>query len=165
MTVYTGGTFDIPHMGHTNFFRHCKMYFPNDKLVVSLNTDEFIMEYKGRPPFFSYAERERLIKLSGYVDMVIKNIGGADSKRTILQVYPRIIIIGMDWLSKDYCKQMGFTPEWLQERGIALMYIPYTEGISTTEINKRLSAPFTTSDGGVGIPNIFSDGVQGNYAK
>jgi hypothetical protein len=33
---------------------------------------------------------------------------------------------------------MGFTQDWLDERNISLMYIPYTKGISTTELKRRM---------------------------
>ena len=72
--------------------------------------------------------------------LLSKNFGGADSKPAILSVNPDIIIVGSDWLKKDYCKQMGFTPEWLEDHNIALMYIPYTQNISTTIIKERLNA-------------------------
>ncbi len=140
MIVYTGGTFDIPHMGHVNFFRKIKEYFPGCELVVSLNTDEFVEEFKGKKPLFSYNERRKFIWFSGMVDRIITNTGGADSKPAILSKPPHVIAIGNDWLEKDYCKQMGFTPQWLRDYDIALIYIPYTEGISTTEIKKRINA-------------------------
>lgn len=33
---------------------------------------------------------------------------------------------------------LGFTQDWLDENGISLIYIPYTDGISSTEIKRRL---------------------------
>ena len=35
---------------------------------------------------------------------------------------------------------MGFTQDWLDENNIILIYLPYTDMISTTEIKKRLRA-------------------------
>lgn len=135
--VYTGGTFDLFHSGHVNFLKRCARL---GTVVVSLNTDEFVESYKGKPPIMSYAEREAVLKGCVYVDFVIPNIGGEDSKLAILNVQPTIIAVGTDWAVKDYYKQMGFTQEWLDEQGIVLVYIPYTEGISSTEIKRRLSA-------------------------
>ena len=54
-------------------------------------------------------------------------------------VQPNYIIIGSDWARKDYYKQMGFTQDWLDERDIGLIYVPYTDGISTTEIKRRIN--------------------------
>jgi cytidyltransferase-like protein len=42
-TLYTGGSFDVYHYGHMNFLNKCRSLA--DKIVVSLNTDEFIKEY------------------------------------------------------------------------------------------------------------------------
>jgi glycerol-3-phosphate cytidylyltransferase len=136
-TVYTGGTFDLFHSGHVNFLRQCKKI--GERVVVSLNTDEFIKKYKGKPPIMSYEERAEILWGCRYVDLVIPNTGGQDSKPAILQVYPDFIVIGSDWACKDYYAQMGFTQKWLDDYGIVLIYIPYTQGISTTEIKKRLA--------------------------
>jgi len=107
-------------------------------VIVSLNTDEFIEEFKGVKPIFNYNERKELLEQCEYVDEVICNIGGADSKPAILQVNPNIIAVGTDWAGKDYYKQMGFTQKWLDDRGIVLVYLPYAAIISTTEIRRRL---------------------------
>lgn len=137
-TVYTGGTFDILHAGHVNLFRKIKEMFPDCWLIVGLNTDKFIKSYKGKSPVFNYKERARQIYLSGYVDEVVPNTGGANSKPAILSAEADIIVIGNDWLQKDYCKQMGFDAQWLTDHFITLVYVPHTDGISTTLIKERL---------------------------
>lgn len=133
--IYTGGTFDLPHSGHVNFLKKCAKL---GEVVVSLNTDEFIESYKGKPPVMSYKEREAVLKEFRSVKFVVPNEGGADSKPTILSVNPTIIAIGSDWARRDYYKQMQFDQDWLDEQGISLIYIPYTEGISTTDLKRRL---------------------------
>jgi glycerol-3-phosphate cytidylyltransferase len=139
LVVYTGGTFDLFHAGHVNFLKRCKEIAGElGSVVVSLNTDEFIKEYKGKPPVVSFSDRMAVLKACKYVDQVIANSGGADSKPTILQVSPNIIAIGTDWARKDYYKQMQFTQDWLDEKDMSLIYIPYTKGISSTEIKTRL---------------------------
>jgi len=135
LTVYTGGTFDLIHSGHANFLAKCAEL---GRVVVSLNTDEFIAAYKGRPPVMSFAERKAVLEAFTAVSEVIPNRGGADSKQAISESQPDIIAIGSDWARKDYYKQMGFSQDWLDERGISLIYIPYTAGISTTELKKRM---------------------------
>jgi len=134
--LYTGGTFDLFHYGHINFLRQCSKL--SDEVVVSLNTDEFILEYKGRSPIMNYQEREKSLLSCKYVSRVIPNEAGSDSKPSILKVNPNIIAIGDDWAGGNYYKQMGFTQEWLDEREILLVYLSYTQGISTTEIKNRI---------------------------
>ena len=138
LKAYTGGTFDVPHIGHVIFFEQCKYYFPDSYLVVSLNSDEFIEEFKGKKPYFTYEERYKNLTYISYIDEIILNSGGADSKIAIEKVKPDVVIIGQDWLDKDYCKQMGFNAKWLSENKISLCYIPRYADISSTLIRERM---------------------------
>lgn len=135
LTVYTGGTFDLYHSGHANFLARCAEL---GRVVVSLNTDEFITAYKGKAPIISYEERAAVLLSCRSVSEVIPNFGGADSKPAIEMIQPDILAIGSDWARRDYYAQMGFTQDWLDDRGISLIYIPYTAGISSTAIKARL---------------------------
>lgn len=135
-TLYTGGTFDLFHFGHVNFLSKCRLM--SDRVVVALNTDEFIKKFKGAAPIMSYQERERSLMSCPYVDEVIPNLGGSDSKPSINWIKPHIIAIGDDWAHKDYYTQMDFTQQWLDENNIVLVYVPYTKGISTTDIKTRI---------------------------
>lgn len=135
LIVYTGGTFDLFHSGHVAFLKRCSQL---GSVVVSLNTDEFIQAYKGKAPAISYKDREAVLRSCRYVAEVIPNDGGGDSTGPIDFVSPDIVAIGSDWARKDYYAQMGFTQDWLDERNISLIYIPYTQGISSTEIKRRL---------------------------
>lgn len=134
--VYTGGTFDLFHAGHVAFLRRCKDF---GHVTVALNTDEFIQTYKGKPPVMTLQERWDVVAACKYVDRVMVNIDGADSKPAILESQADLIVIGSDWARRDYHKQMGFTQDWLDEYGIGLAYIPYTRDISSTIIKQRLT--------------------------
>jgi len=139
LKVYTGGSFDLFHLGHVAFLRSCKeLAGPDGEVIVSLNTDEFIKEYKGKGLVMTYAERKAVIEGCRWVDRVIPNVGGADSRIAIDLVQPDLIVIGSDWARRDYYSQMQFDQDWLDERGIGLCYIPYTSGISSTDIKSRL---------------------------
>jgi glycerol-3-phosphate cytidylyltransferase len=105
--------------------------------VVALNTDEFIEAYKGKGPVCSFEERAEVLLACRWVDDVLPNVDGADSRTSIDMVGPDIIAIGTDWARKDYYRQMGFTQDWLDERDISLIYIPYTHSISTTKLKAR----------------------------
>lgn len=145
MRVYTGGTFDLFHHGHVRFLRECAQF---GKVTVALNDDNFIFRFKNKYPIMNYYERSLVLESCKYVDEVIQNDKGEDSGYTIDQVKPDIIAIGTDWLSKDYLGQLGIDEQFLRERNIKLLYIPYTESISSTEIRKRLEAGYsdTASD-------------------
>ena len=149
MRVYTGGTFDLFHRGHIDLLKHCRKIAGRDgRVIVALNTDEFIEKFKGKKPVMSYEERKAVLESCRYVDEVIENVGGEDSKKTIeeyMQMYfgdlsIDAVVVGSDWHEKDYLKQMQFTWEWLHEKGISLTYIPRVIISSSTEIKSRFDA-------------------------
>jgi glycerol-3-phosphate cytidylyltransferase len=132
--------FDLFHSGHVRFLKACRSLAGDEgKVVVALNTDAFIQAYKGKSPIMSYQERGEILMGCKYVDRVIANVGGADSKPAIEWVMPDFIVIGDDWAKKDYYKQMQFTQAWLDDLEIQLVYVPYTQGISTTELKRRIA--------------------------
>jgi glycerol-3-phosphate cytidylyltransferase len=135
--VYTGGTFDLFHYGHVNLLKVCSKI--GDKVVVALNTDDFILRYKGALPVMSYEHRRSILLSCKYVSEVIPNENGEDSKPTILSVNPDFILVGSDWAQKDYYKQMNFTQEWLDSQQITLLYTPYTANISTTKLKNTIN--------------------------
>jgi glycerol-3-phosphate cytidylyltransferase len=136
LKVYTGGTFDLFHAGHVRFLERCRQF---GNVTVALNTDEFIEAYKGKPPVMSYEERAEVLLACRFVHDVVPNFDGADSRTAIDWVEPDLIVIGSDWAVRDYHAQMGFDQAWLDERGIGLCYLPYTKGVSSTDIKARIS--------------------------
>jgi len=139
LSVYTGGTFDLFHAGHVKFLRRCKEISGiAGKVTVALNTDEFIYNYKKVKPILSYEERFEVLSACKLVDVVVSNIGDADSKPAIEECNPDVIAIGSDWARRDYYKQMQFDQDWLDERNISLIYIPYTKGISSSLIKQKI---------------------------
>jgi glycerol-3-phosphate cytidylyltransferase len=146
--VYTGGTFDLFHEGHVELLRSCKRLAGNGKVVVALNTDEFITRFKSNAPMQTFRERKLVLESCRYVDLVIPNIGEEDSKATIVEVCQvlhsmdesliEVIAIGSDWAGRDYYGQMGFTKEWLDENDLILIYIDRRTGMSTTKIKEKL---------------------------
>jgi glycerol-3-phosphate cytidylyltransferase len=137
--VYTGGTFDLFHSGHVNLLKRCKeIAGPDGTVVASLNTDDFIWQFKNKRPICREDERAEVLIACRYVDRVIMNVGGSDSRIAIDQIRPNYIVVGSDWAEKDYYSQMSFDQKWLDERGIGLVYVPYTKTISSSAIRGRM---------------------------
>lgn len=128
------------HIGHLNLLKRCnEIAGISGQVIVSLNTDEFIEKYKGKKPIVPYEDRKAILESCKYVDCVIENYGGSDSKESILSAQiVDVIAIGSDWARKDYYKQMGFDQDWLDEQGISLIYIPYTKGISSSLLKTKI---------------------------
>ena len=71
IVLVTGG-FDPLHSGHIEYFKAAKEL--GDELWVGVNSDEWLVNKKGRP-FMSFKERSNIIK---HLDMVDNVIGFAD---------------------------------------------------------------------------------------
>jgi cytidyltransferase-like protein len=137
--ILTIGTFDTTHIGHAVLFKKCEAL---GELTVGVNTDEFVMKYKSKKPLFSFSERVSLITKLGY-----KTAPNSSSGKTLIEyVKPDVIVIGSDWGRKDYLAQIGVDWDYLEANGISLMYVPYTEGISSTEIRNRVEQSNSNSN-------------------
>lgn len=136
--VYVGGTFDLFHYGHARFLRKCREY---GKVLVALNTDEFASRYK-RKPVMSLDERIESVKSCRWVDEVVVNTGNESTKQTILSMPDKKFVYiahGSDWTGEGLLRQLGMTQEWLDEQDIKMLYIDYTEGVSSSDIIGRIN--------------------------
>jgi glycerol-3-phosphate cytidylyltransferase len=130
--LLTMGTFDVPHIGHALFLRRCEAL--SDEIVVGVNCDEYAARYKGRRPLFTLAERRALIAALDYRCMT-KHGPGRD---LITALRPNVVAIGSDWQARDYLAHLGMTRDELDSLGVQLVFLPYTAGISSSEIRRRL---------------------------
>ena len=88
IVVVTGG-FDPLHSGHIVYFEDAKKL--GDKLIVGINSDEWLVNKKGRP-FMPLSERSEIIKNLTVVDEVItfddQDNSASDAIRNVLEKYP-----------------------------------------------------------------------------
>jgi len=143
MRVYNGGTYDLLHPGHLYVLRQCRALAGQGEVVVGLNTDDFVERFKGHRPVQGYLERAEVLAACRYVDRVVPNLGGKDSRPILEVVAPDVIAVGRDWYSPDdalYCAQMGFTSQWLAERHIRLHYLDWLPGYSSTNLRAVASS-------------------------
>lgn len=138
MRVYNGGTYDLLHAGHLFAFKQMRqLACLYGQVVIGMNTDAFVARFKAHETVQPLAERMAIVGALRYVDLTLVNMGDEDSKPILEVVRPDVIAVGPDWYSADdsrYCQQMGFTPEWLEERGIALHYMRLLPDHSSTRI-------------------------------
>lgn len=136
-TAYLGGTFDCLHPGHTELFKNTKKVA--ERLIVSLNTDDFVERFKHTKTIMTLDERIKMVQANKYVDGVVVNTGGEDSKPSILVVKPQYIIHGDDWVGDSLMSQLGIDKNFLSINEIYMVYMPYTKTISTTELKRRIA--------------------------
>lgn len=137
--ILTLGSFDLLHSGHLELFETCRRIVGDDgTVIVSVNTSKFIEEYKGRPPVQTTEERVAMVRANRHVDQVFE-LDSQDAKPVIQLARPDFIIIGSDWCPpRDYHAQLMVTPEWLEERNIALLYQYRSGKYSTTSLKERV---------------------------
>lgn len=129
MKVLTLGTFDCLHYGHIRLFERAARFGP---LTAGVNSDRFVLEYKGRAAKENQQRRISNLTPGLGVERAILNDGpGIDVIRALR---PDILAIGSDWLDQDYTAQLGTTAETLAELGVSVLFLPRTIGISTTEL-------------------------------
>lgn len=136
MRVLTIGTFDLFHRGHARLLDRAHQM---GDLHVGINTDEFVTRYKGRAPVDSYEARAvNIVSFSDYRygrewPIWPNPTAGID---LIRQVQPVLLVIGTDWLGRDYPAQLDTTADQLAALGISVLFVPRTPGISTTQLRE-----------------------------
>lgn len=127
---YTQGTFDMFHIGHLNLLKRAKEYC--DILIVGVNSDKLVEEYKQKTPVINQVERAEILKAIRYVsDVVICET----LKKVVMHklIGFDAIFIGDDWKGND---RWSKTEVELKEIGVDVIYLPYTKGVSSTMLRK-----------------------------
>lgn len=124
--VITYGTYDLLHQGHINLLRRAKAL--GDYLIVGVTNDNFDRERGKLNVRNNVLERVEAVKATGLADkIVIEDYVG--QKIDDIQKYDvDIFAIGSDWEGKfDYLKEF-----------CEVVYLPRTEGISSTMLREDL---------------------------
>jgi glycerol-3-phosphate cytidylyltransferase len=132
--VYVIGVFDLFHSGHVKLLKRARQL--GDKLIVAINGDDMVAQYKRRP-FLNEEERLDVVKACRYVDDAFI-IRGFDNKEMIIKYGINIIVHGDDWTGDSYLDQIRLTPEFVREHSIELKFLPYTKGISTSDLIQKI---------------------------
>lgn len=126
--VITYGTFDLFHIGHLNILKRAKAL--GDYLVVAVSSDKF-NAIKGKKAYHSVEDRVAILKALKYVDEVIVEEQWDQKVKDVQEHNIDIFVMGDDWKGrfdhlKEYCE---------------VVYLPRTDGISTTKIKEDLKMP------------------------
>jgi len=126
--VLTYGTFDLLHWGHIRLLKRARA--KGDYLIVALSTDEFNLREKNKKTYHDYKTRKKMLEAVRYVDLVIPEDSWEQKQSDVEKYEVDIVVMGSDWANSDRF-------EYLKEF-CRIVYLPRTEGISTTKIKKDL---------------------------
>ncbi len=125
--ILTYGTFDLLHYGHINILKRAKAL--GDYLVVALSTDEF-NAIKGKKAYHDYETRKMMLEAVRYVDLVIPEENWEQKIDDVKKYEIDTLVMGDDWAGSD---KFDYLKEYCE-----VIYLPRTEGVSTTKIKKEL---------------------------
>lgn len=125
---YLSGTFDLFHIGHLNLLRRAKESC--DYLIVGINADG---SHKGKQTFIPFEERIQVVGAIKYVDKVVPACK-EDSEAWELWHYTKLFV-GSDY--KD-TERFNRYEEYFADKGVEIVYFPYTQGTSSTQIRQRI---------------------------
>ncbi len=128
--VYVDMVADLFHYGHAEFLRQARSL--GDTLVVGIHSDETVRGYK-RSPIMTMDERLRVVAACRYVDEVLPNAPLEVTAEWLEEHGIDLVVHGSDF-DESALQHFYEVPSRL---GI-LRVVPYTGGISTTEIIERI---------------------------
>lgn len=127
---YLSGTFDLFHVGHLNLLRRAKQQC--DYLIVGVHPDA---SHKGKETFIPFEERMQIVAACRYVDKVVVACP-EDSDAWSLWHYSKLFV-GSDYKGTDRFVRYE---EYFRDKGVGIVYFPYTQGTSSTQIRKVIVA-------------------------
>jgi len=137
--VYVGMSADLIHPGHINIIKEATKL---GEVTVGLLTDKAIASYK-RLPFLTYEQRKAVIEQIKGVEHVVPQ-KTLDYTANIREIKPDYVVHGDDWGSGVQAGTRQKVIETLNEWDGKLFEVPYTPGISSTQLNNDLKAIGTT---------------------
>lgn len=132
-TVYIGMSADLVHPGHLNII---KKGAELGEVVIGLLTDAAIASYK-RVPYMEFDQRKQVIEQIKGVSRVIPQ-ATLDYVPNLESLRPAYVVHGDDWREGVQRQTRQRVIDALAGWGGELIEIPYTENISSTQLNKAL---------------------------
>lgn len=125
---YTTGVFDMFHIGHLNILEKAKSMC--DYLIVGVSTDELVRKEKNKIPVIPYEERAKIVDSVRYVDQVVPQ-ENKNKKEAWEKLHFDKMFVGSDWQGTPQWKKFE---EEFEPLGVEIVYIPHTDGISSTQL-------------------------------
>lgn len=130
MTVgYLSGTFDLFHIGHLNLLRRAKEQC--DYLIVGVHDSG---KWKGKETFIPFEERKEIIAACRYVDQVVDS-PVEDSTAWDMYHFDKLFV-GSDYKGTPRFQRYE---EYFRDKGVEIVYFPYTQSTSSTQIRALVS--------------------------
>lgn len=138
-TVYVAMAVDLLHPGHINVISRAAEL---GSVTVGLLTDSAVAKYK-RLTFMNFDQRAMLLQQIKGVDFVIPQ-DTWDYRPNLQQLKPDYVVHGDDWVTGVQAGIRRQVIDVLSEWGGQLVEVPYTHGISSTQLHSQMREVGTT---------------------
>lgn len=128
---YTQGVFDMFHIGHLNLLRNAKEQC--DFLIVGINSDRLVMEYKNKDTVVKEQERLEIVQSVKFVDCC-KITHTLDKVEQWKKYHFDAIFIGTDWKGDTRWEN---TEKQLEKYKSEVVFLDYTKGICSTNLRGK----------------------------
>ncbi|NLN07922.1 MAG: adenylyltransferase/cytidyltransferase family protein, partial [Firmicutes bacterium] len=139
--VYLAMSADIIHHGHINIIKEASRL---GEVIVGVLTDEVIASYK-RYPLLSFKERKAIVENIKGVSQVIPQ-ETLDYVPNLIKIKPDFVVHGDDWRTGVQQNIRKRVIETLKEWNGKLVEIPYTKGVSISQLDDALQKIGTTPE-------------------
>jgi phosphoenolpyruvate phosphomutase len=139
--VYVGMSADIVHPGHLNILSEAAKL---GDVTVGVLTDRAIASYK-RMPYMTYEQRSAVVSALKDVVKVIPQ-ETLDYVPNLERERPDYVVHGDDWKEGVQRETRARVVEVLAKWGGEVIDVPYTKGISSSQLNKAIRELGTTAD-------------------
>jgi len=137
--VYVGMSADLVHPGHLNVLNQAAKL---GQVVVGVLTDSAIASYK-RLPYMNYDQRAEVVSNLKSVNKVIPQ-DTLDYTKNLKRLKPDYVVHGDDWKEGVQQTTRQNVIDTIAEWGGKLIEVPYTDGVSSTALNKAVRELGTT---------------------
>ncbi len=129
---YLSGVYDLIHHGHINYFQEAKKHC--DYLIVAVNSDSLVYNYKKRYPINSADKRIFVLNSIKYIDEVV--LRNDLDKLIEYDKYKFDILFVSDSKKEDL--EAKKVIEILKDKKVKVIEIPYTNEISSSILSKEV---------------------------
>ena len=138
--AYVAMSADLVHPGHLNIINEARKL---GRVIVGLLTDAAIASYKRLPPYLTYEQRETVVRnIKGVSQVVAQET--LDYIPNLRRLRPDFVVHGDDWRHGVQRETRRRVIEVLKDWGGELLEVPYTQGISSTALNRHMKQIGTT---------------------
>lgn len=139
--VYVAMSADLVHPGHLNIIKKASEL---GEVTIGLLTDAAIASYK-RLPYMDFEQRKQVVEnLKGVCRVVPQET--LDYVPNLRLYRPDYVVHGDDWREGIQREVRQAVIDTIAEWGGELVEVPYTTGISSTQLNQALKEIGTTPD-------------------